>query len=146
MIRNLLLVALLVGIPFLSPAQQKKKYTISGYVKEQANGEAIIGAPVTIREPIMGTVTNTYGFFSITADSGSYELSVKYLGLEDFTQHIDLNKDISLDVKMLPKKNNEVVITDHQADANVTDGQMSANRLEMKQVNKFPLFSARWMF
>ena len=140
MIRNLLLVALLVGIPFLSPAQQKKKYTISGYVKEQANGEAIIGAPVTIKEPVMGTTTNTYGFFSITADSGSYELSVKYLGMDEYTQHIDLNKDISLDIKMLPKKNDEVVITDHQADANVTDGQMSANRLEMKQVKQIPAF------
>lgn len=41
---------------------------------------------------------------------------------------------------MLPITNMEVVITDKLADENITDGQMSVNRLEMKQVTKIPSF------
>ncbi len=138
--RACFLVVLLIGIPFLSSAQQKKKYTISGYVKENATGEALIGAPVSIREPLKGTVTNTYGFFSITADSGSYDLTATFIGMQDYKQHIELNKDILLDIKMLPKTNDEVVITDKKPDENVTDGQMSTNRLDMKVVKQIPAF------
>jgi hypothetical protein len=138
--RLCLLIVLFCGISVSGKAQSSKKYTISGYVKESSNGEAIIGAVVTIREPMKGTVTNTYGFFSLTADSGQYEMTVNYTGLTQYKQHINLNKDLSFEIKMLPIQNEEVVITDKKADENVSDGQMSANRLEMKQVTKIPSF------
>jgi hypothetical protein len=135
-----LLLALTLFLPVLAMAQQGKKFTISGYVRENATGEALIGAAVSIREPLKGTVTNTYGFYSLTADSGEYDLKVSYVGLQEYTQHISLNKDIHLDIKMMPKQNEAVVITDSKADDNVKDGQMSTNRLEMKQVKQIPAF------
>lgn len=61
----ILLFALLTGLPLVTKAQTGKKFTISGYVIESSNGEAIIGAVVTIREPLKGTVTNNYGFFQL---------------------------------------------------------------------------------
>lgn len=130
--------AVLLVVP--ANAQQKKKYTISGYVREAATGEALIGAVVTIREPYRGTAANSYGYYSITADSGEYDLAVSFVGLEDFKQHIVLNNDVHLDIKMLPKAKTEVVITENKGDENVKDGQMSANRLEMKQVKQIPAF------
>ena len=93
-IRRCLLIVSVSGIPILTQAQTGKKFTISGYVKEASNGEAIIGAVVTIREPLKGTVTNSYGFFSITADSGQYDLSVNYTGLQQYKEQIHLDKDI----------------------------------------------------
>ena len=139
-IRICLLLIFISGIPIHAQAQAGKRFTISGYVKESSNGEAIIGAAVTIREPLKGTVTNNYGFFSITADSGQYEMMVSFTGLQKYKQHISLTHDIFIDIKMLPIENDVVVITDHKADENVSDGQMSVNRLEMKQVTKIPSF------
>jgi len=136
----ILFFALLTGLPLVTKAQTGKKFTISGYVIESSNGEAIIGAVVTIREPLKGTVTNNYGFFSITVDSGQYNLGVNYTGLSPYKEIIKLNKDITYTIKMLPITNMEVVITDKLADENITDGQMSVNRLEMKQVTKIPSF------
>ncbi|MDQ3109374.1 MAG: TonB-dependent receptor, partial [Bacteroidota bacterium] len=130
-------VVLLVGS---ANAQQGKKFTISGYILEASNGEAVIGAVVTIREPLKGTATNNYGFYSITADSGSYDMMVSYTGLQQHTERISLTKDIKLDVKMDIILNAEVVIEDKKGDENVSDGQMSANRLDMKQVTKIPAF------
>lgn len=135
-----LLFLFLTAISIPANAQQGKKFTISGYILESSNGEAIIGAAVTIREPLKGTVTNNYGFYSITADSGSYDFTVSYTGLQQHTQKISLTKDLKIDVKMEMIQNEEVVISDKKADENVTDGQMSANRLDMKQVTKIPAF------
>lgn len=125
---------------FIPANAQGKKFTISGYILESANGEAIIGAAVTLREPLKGTVTNNYGFYSLTADSGSYDFSVSYTGLQQYSQRISLTKDMKFDVKMEMIQNEEVIISDKKADENVTDGQMSANRLDMKQVTKIPAF------
>lgn len=44
----------------------KKKYTISGYVKEAGSGELLIGATIYIPSLKTGTATNAYGFYSIT--------------------------------------------------------------------------------
>jgi hypothetical protein len=135
----LLLFAFIFGISTSANAQGKK-YTVSGYITESSNGEALIGAIVTIREPLKGTATNNYGFFSITADSGSYDLAVSYTGLQQHKERISLTKDIQLNIKMDVIEGEEVVITDKKADENVTDGQMSSNRLDMKQVTKIPAF------
>lgn len=136
--RLVFLLFLLVSLTGM--AQQAKKFTLSGYVREDASGEAVIGAAVSLREPLRGSVTNTYGFYSITADSGEYDLRVTYVGFQEFTQHITLDKDTHLDIKLLSKENKAVVITDTKGDENVKDGQMSANRLEMKQVKQIPAF------
>jgi hypothetical protein len=130
----------LVSLFFCPLTGQTKKFTISGYVREEATGEAMIGAVVSIREINKGTATNTYGFYSLTVDSGSYDLTATYVGFQEFRQHIALNQDIHIDIKMIPKENKEVVITDKKPDENITDGQMSTNRLEMKQVKQIPAF------
>ena len=72
-------VFLLLLISF-SSYSQKGMLTVSGYVKEAATGESLLGANVYIKETMKGTVTNQYGFYSITVPSGEYTLAVSYLG------------------------------------------------------------------
>src|SRR4051812_22848753 len=43
-----------------------QKITISGYVKDAASKEALIGASVLNADSRAGTTTNQYGFFSLT--------------------------------------------------------------------------------
>jgi hypothetical protein len=43
-----------------------EKHTISGYLKDKATGEVLIGANVYIRNTHLGTTTNAYGFYSLT--------------------------------------------------------------------------------
>ena len=48
-------------LPHLLYAQSQ--YTISGFIRDASNGEALIGATVAIGERSgTGTVTNVYGF------------------------------------------------------------------------------------
>lgn len=130
---------LLIGISSHLHAQVKK-HTISGYVYEDANGEAIIGATVMLKDPVKGTATNTYGFFSLTADEGTYTFSVMYIGMETFSTSIVLDKDTFMQIRLKNRELKEVVITDEKADGNVDDPQMGSVRLEMKKVKQIPAF------
>ncbi|MCU0434494.1 MAG: TonB-dependent receptor [Bacteroidia bacterium] len=142
MIRFLLFLCLFPAVFSLSAQNTRARCTLSGYVKEEATGEAIIGATVSLRSPTAGTTSNTYGFYSLTVDTGTYTLQVQFLGLETHTQTIRLTTNTTLDIKLKAKTTDmkEVVITDQKADANVQDVQMSTVRLDMKQVKQIPAF------
>lgn len=138
-IRQNFLLALLLLMSVWSSAQTKK-YTISGYVRDDSNGEALIGATVSIKSPLVGTVTNSYGFFSLTADQGLYDLSVVYIGMASYNASISLTKDTFIEVRLKTRELKEVVITDEKADQNIDDAQMGTVHLEMKKVKQIPAF------
>src|ERR1700741_1731323 len=95
---------------FLSSAQN---YTISGLVKEKSTGEFAIGATIYIKELKKSASVNNYGFYSITVPKGEYTLLCMYVGTEIFTQTIDLEKNVVLDISLLQKsvEMNEVVVS-----------------------------------
>ena len=64
----LFLVILLCPVFFFA----QTKYTISGVVKDMANGETLLGATVLLKGTSIGSTTNEYGFYSITAPEGTY--------------------------------------------------------------------------
>ena len=61
------------------------RFTISGYMKDASNGEALIGATAFIKEISNGTISNVYGFYSITLPKGTYSLVYRYVGFNDVT-------------------------------------------------------------
>jgi hypothetical protein len=107
---RLLLLLLLIG--FSSFAQTKK--TMSGYIKDASNGEALIGATVYIKELATGATTNVYGFYSVTIASGIYQAEFSYLGYQKISKPIELAQDVRLDIELQPEAEQlqEVVITD----------------------------------
>ena len=79
----------------------QQKYTISGFVNDNENGESLIGVNVIVKEKLVGTTSNTYGFYSLTLPEGSYEISFTYIGFETLKQSVNLNKNISLNVDLM---------------------------------------------
>lgn len=96
----LLLLCLLTG--FASSAQQNAgpaaKYTISGLVTSEKNGETLIGA--TVRVAGAGTVTNAYGFYSITLPEGTYHLQVSAIGMQTRIDTVHLERNTRLNVAL----------------------------------------------
>lgn len=123
-------------------AQEKQKYTISGYVKDVASGEYAIGANVYIKELLKGGNTNQYGFYSITVEKGTYHLVVSFVGYQNFEKLIVLDKDIRLNVemKMTAVDAKEVEVTAEKSDKNVSSTSMGAVKLEMEEIKKIPAF------
>ncbi len=77
--QHLIVIFLFCSCFATSLAQQ---YTISGTVKDQKNGETLYGVNIILNNTTKGTVTNEYGFFSITAPQNTYTVSISYLGYQ----------------------------------------------------------------
>ena len=65
---------ILLAITLLPQFAFAQKYTISGYVKDKATGEDLIGANVMVAGQSIGTSANGYGFYSLTLHGGKYDI------------------------------------------------------------------------
>lgn len=74
-----------------------KKYTVSGYVYQE-NGEPLINATVKDEVLAIGTLSNSYGFFSITLPEGKHVLCFSYIGFGAQRETTVLDKNITLKV------------------------------------------------
>jgi len=108
----------------LPPKEFAKKkeityYTISGYIHNNFDGEVIIGASVYIQISNKGTMSNEYGFYSLTLPEGKYLINFSLIGYEDKFIELDLNSDkiISQKLSLDPSEIEIVVVTeDNNAD------------------------------
>ena len=125
-------------------AQENKeeKFTISGYVKDDADGEFLIGASVYIKETKTGTTTNVYGFYSLTVPKGDYTLVIAFVGYGEFTQAIHLDQDIRINtsLKEVIKTMNEVEITGEAPNKNVQSTEMGKFNIDVETIKKLPAF------
>ena len=71
-----------------------QKFTISGYIEDTATREKLIGANVFSQADLTGTVSNSYGFFSISLTAGDRSLFFSYVGYQTKELEIQLNKDL----------------------------------------------------
>ncbi|WP_159477202.1 TonB-dependent receptor [Dyadobacter sp. 3J3] len=116
------------------------KHTVSGYVKDIANGEGLIGVSVYVREAQTGVVTNPYGFYSLTLPAGTYTVVYSYIGYQKNTKTIELNADQTVSIELADESENlkEVTISTKKDDENVRSIEMSVNKVEMKTIRKMP--------
>lgn len=144
MMKHFLCFALLVSSCLLPvrPVLAQAKFTVSGYVKDAKSGETLIGVTVFVKGTTIGTLTNEYGFYSLTMPGGDYDLGVSYVGFQTFTKRISLTANQKLDVDLADEgvQLQEVVVTAERADANVKDVAMSVNKLDIRTIQKIPAF------
>ncbi len=77
------------------------KFTISGFVKEASNDEALVGASVYDLKSGKGTVTNANGFYSLTLNEGEADIKVQYVGFDPFVSgNFKLSKNKRLDIAL----------------------------------------------
>src|SRR5688500_11747314 len=120
----------------------QNKVTLNGYVRDSASGESVIGATISINNPSRAVATNQYGFYSITLDSGSYELTVSHVSYQSKIYSVLLKENQSLDLLVLPKSAaiSEVVVYSKRKDANVRNAQMGRIDLSIEQIKNIPAF------
>ncbi len=83
------------------PKRELKRYTISGYVRDKETGEPLIGAHVEIGNSFQGTVTNNYGFYSITLYEGNnITVNFSYIGYVSNFQGVVLDRDRPVNMEL----------------------------------------------
>ncbi|MGZ3899631.1 MAG: TonB-dependent receptor [Bacteroidia bacterium] len=118
----------------------QEKFTISGYIKDAKNGEAIIGATVYKQGSQLGASANEYGFFSLTLPKGEHVIVASIVGYKTYTFSIILDKNITRSFELTEddQQLEEVEITAEAADKNVKSVEMGTAKLDIKQINKIP--------
>jgi len=118
----------------------KKPVTISGYIRDKRTGEDLIGAACYIKELASGTVSNVYGFYSLTIPSGNYTISYSFLGNKTQTSVFEINDDQSINIELgtdnLQIK--EIVVTAEGGAKNVERAEMSVVKLPISAVKRLP--------
>lgn len=119
-----------------------EKVSLSGYLKDESNGEALIGATVYVPELEIGVVTNSYGFYSLTMPTGEYTVQVSYIGYETQTQKVTMDKNQSLTIKLeeAAAMIDEVFVTSEAKNKNVESVTMSMEKVSVKTIKKLPAF------
>lgn len=137
MLKSFQLLLLFVSLSIFS----QEKYTISGVIKEKSNNETLYGVNVIIEELKTGTVTNEYGFYSITVPKGAYNLRISYLGFQNIDENVDLNQNLKKNYFLVEdtKSLEEVVVTDNKKSIDIKKPEMSVNKLSISQIKKIPV-------
>ena len=119
----------------------QEKYTLSGSITDEKTGETLIGVNVIINELKTGTVTNEYGFYSITLPKGTYSVTISYLGFGDLNETVILEQNIRKNfiIKESNVQLNEVVVTENPYKINIKKPEMSANRLSIATIKQMPV-------
>ena len=136
-----LLISLLALLMAVSVSAQKK-YTISGTVKDASTGEVLIGATFIIKQVAQsGTISNSYGFYSISAPAGNDTLLVTYVGYSPAVYAVNLHSNKTINISLSSKTDlGEVVINGRaRNNDNVTSPQMGVEKLDMSQINNVPV-------
>ena len=118
----------------------QEKFTLSGIVQEEKSNETLIGVNILFPDQSTGTITNEYGFYSITLPEGTYRLVLSYVGYSEKTETITLDQDIKKDFALVESAESleEVVINENIEKLSIKKPQMSVNTLTSATIKQIP--------
>jgi CarboxypepD_reg-like domain/TonB-dependent Receptor Plug Domain len=118
-----------------------QQHTISGFVKEEGSNEVLIGANVYDLRSMNGTVTNNYGFFSLTLPSDTIILVISYVGYEAYSDTVFLAGDMQMEVTLKPTHQlQEIEIKADRLEKLEESTQMSTISIPNRQIKSLPRF------
>lgn len=116
----------------------QQNFSISGTVKDYKTGELMIGARIYLKEsPTIGTASNAYGFYSISAPPGSYTLLVGFSGYLLDTTKLVLNNNITHNIELFEQATElqEVVISSEKKhNENLVKPIMGVQKLTISEI------------
>lgn len=117
--------------------------TVKGVLFDESNGEAIPFANVVLDGTTHGCATDINGFFLINkVPAGKYTLKVKYVGYEEYSEPLTLerNKTITRTIHLKPAAQmlKAVEITDNKKEERQMQTQVSVEKITSSQIQQMP--------
>lgn len=121
---------------FVATAQQKQ--TISGYITDSQTGERLYAASVYDQHSGTGTITNRFGFYSLTLPKGPVSIRISFVGYLTQIRSLQLNSDTLLSVALKTNNQiNEVVVKGNSSDKQ-GDNSLGHVKLSAKTIARLP--------
>ncbi len=136
MIRFLLPVAC-AAIALNSMAQNRA--TISGYITDAQSKETVLGATVLNSGTTQGTISNEFGFYSITLPKGKVNLRYSFVGYTPQNVEFSLNNDTVINI-LLSSDNYlaEVLVVGEKTEAGIRSTGMGSLDIPVKMIEHTP--------
>ncbi len=116
-----------------------QRYTLSGYISDEKTSEKIIGANIYVKGTTLGTLSNPYGFYSLTLPEGKYEVSFSFVGYTTITKEIDLTQDQTINMSLDQNLQlGEVTVVGDKIENTVESSQLGAVNLSTKTIKSIP--------
>jgi len=118
----------------------QEKFTLSGTISDKKNNETLIGVNVVIKGTKIFTITNEYGFYSLTLPKGDYELSISYVSYETIDEKISLTENIKKNYSLIETGEvlQEVIISE-KTKTNTRKPEMSVNKMSIATIKQMPV-------
>jgi len=131
---------LIAAFIFLAWTQGYSRVNVSGHVVDGSTGEALIGVNVAILETGAGTITNSYGFYSLSLEPGFYTLVFSYVGYDRETRPVRLGEDLTVNIELKEsvQQLEEVTVVAEAANSNITSVESGSTQLPIQQIRKIP--------
>jgi len=103
------------------------------------SGEKLIAANVFDGLTYAGSITNNFGFYSITLPKGEIELTASYIGYKNYSELIDLSGDLTIDLSLEVENYLEEIEIVAEKQINVAEeSSMSTIDVPILQIKKVP--------
>ncbi len=115
------------------------RYTLSGYVREKGSRELLPGVNIYVAAMRNGTITNNYGFYSLTLPEGTHDIVFSYVGYQSVAATVTFDSNKELDISLASSITlSEVTITAEEIIRNSENSQMSMIVLPVQQIKNIP--------
>lgn len=130
---------ILFVLPLMLQAQ--KSFVLHGVVRNQQNSETLSGVNILFPNLQTGTVSNSYGFYSIKLPEGEHLIQVTFLGFKGYSQVISISENTTLDIQLEETSEllQEVVLTEDIEQLAISKPQMSVNTLDISTIQQLPV-------
>ncbi|WP_455667769.1 carboxypeptidase-like regulatory domain-containing protein [Phocaeicola sp.] len=128
---------------FIILKKKPQKVIISGFVRDKASSESLIGASIYDTRSRRGTTSNADGFFSLALEAGKEAaLHISYVGYDNLLQSFPaLNKDTIFPVLLTTRQQlAEVVVTgEHISSSLVQAPEIGYTRINKEAIKQTPV-------
>lgn len=112
--------------------------TLSGFIKDEGNGEVLIGATVFIESLQVGVTSNAYGFYSLTVPKGTYVVTYSYVGFDKVVKTMNLTASVmeTVGLKVASSLLEEIVVSGYTP--SVSTVQLGKSNMKPVQISEKP--------
>ena len=137
--KNYIVLSVFIVLAFAKAYSQKA--TLSGTIIEEGSGETMLNVNVIITELKTGTITNEYGYYSITLPTGTYKIQYTSIGYATIERQVTLEDNVKLNISL--KEQGEeldaIILTNDVEKLSTKSPQMSVNALSIETIKKIPV-------
>ncbi len=122
-----------------SNATAKGNATVTGYIRDSKNGEAISGATVFVDTPAVKSISDQFGYFSISLPKGRHTVRVNSVGMKDTKRQLLLYSDgkLNIDLEDYIASLKAVTVTTERR-SNIRGTQMGMDKVNIRTIKQVP--------